>query len=217
MEEGFVCHLLLLKALEENNMSADDITVVNTPTDETPQVLASGSVDAIAAWQPNSGQALKSLPGSKPIFTSADAPGIIYDLLCVSSESLEANKEEWAKVVAVWYKIVDYLMDEGNMDDALKILSARVSLEPAEYEPFFKGTKILSLDEALKFWAKGDCLDSVYVSTDIVDDFNVKFEVYGEPLDTGKYLDPSLTKAYAENPSKFWGRQFGSHFLGLFC
>ena len=113
-----------------------------------PQVLASGDVDAIAAWQPNSGQALKSLPGSKPIFTSADAPGIIYDLLCVSSESLEANKDEWAKVVKVWYKIVDYLADEANMDDALKILSARVSLEPAEYEPFFKGTKILTLEEA---------------------------------------------------------------------
>ncbi len=198
VEEGFVCHLLLLKALEENNMSADDITVVNTPTDETPQVLASGSVDAIAAWQPNSGQALKSLPGSKPIFTSADAPGIIYDLLCVSSESLEANREDWAKVVLVWYRIVDYLMEEENMDEALKILSARVSLEPAEYEPFFKGTKILTLEEALKFWAKGDGLDSVYGSTDIVDDFNVKFEVYGEPLDTGKYLDPSLTQAFAD-------------------
>ena len=198
VEEGFVCHLLLLKALEENGMSADDVTIVNTPTDETPQVLASGDVDAIAAWQPNSGQALKSLPGSKPIFTSADAPGIIYDLLCVSSESLEANKEDWAKVVLVWYRIVDYLMDEENMDEALKILSARVSLDPAEYEPFFKGTKILTLDEALKYWAKGAGLDSVYGSTDIVDDFNVKFEVYEEPLDTGKYLDPSLTQAFAE-------------------
>ena len=199
VEEGFVCHLLLLKALEENGMSAEDVTIVNTPTDETPQVLASGDVDAIAAWQPNSGQALKSLPGSKPIFTSADAPGIIYDLLCVSSESLEANKDEWAKVVKVWYKIVDYLADEANMDDALKILSARVSLEPAEYEPFFKGTKILTLEEALTFWSEGEGLDSVYGSTEIVDDFNVKFEVYEEPLDTGKYLDPSLTKAYAES------------------
>jgi NitT/TauT family transport system substrate-binding protein len=161
--------------------------------------LASGDVDAIAAWQPNSGQALKSLPGSKPIFTSADAPGIIYDLLCVSSESLEANKNEWAKVVKVWYKIVDYLADEANMDDALKILSARVSLEPEEYEPFFKGTKILTLEQALTFWAEGEGLGSVYGSTEIVDDFNVKFEVYEEPLDTGKYLDPSLTKAYAES------------------
>lgn len=198
VEEGFVCHLLLLKALEENGLSADDVTIVNTPTDETPQVLASGAVDAIAAWQPNSGQALKSLPGSKPIFTSADAPGIIYDLLCVSSESLEAKKEDWSKVVMVWYRIVDYLAEEDNMDEALKILSARVSLKPEEYEPFFKGTKILNLDEALTFWTEGEGLGSVYGSTKIVDEFNVKFEVYEEPLDTEKYLDPSLTKAFAD-------------------
>lgn len=198
VEEGFVCHLLLLKALEQNGMSADDITIVNTPTDETPQLLAKGSVDAIAAWQPNSGQALKALPGSKPIFTSANAPGIIYDLLCVSSESLEANKKEWAKVVKVWYRIVDYLEDEDNLDDALKILSTRVSLKPDEYEPFFQGTKILSLKEAQKVWKEAKGLGSVYGSTKIVDDFNVKFEVYDDPLKTDKYLDPSLTNAYAK-------------------
>ena len=102
-------------------------------------------------------------------------------------------------MVKVWYRIVDYLMDEDNIDDALTILSARVSLEPAEYEPFFKGTKILTLKEALEFWEEGDGLDSVYGSTEIVDDFNVKFEVYGDPLDTDKYLDPSFTMDYAES------------------
>ena len=199
VEEGFVCHLLLLKALEANGMSPDDITIVNTPTDETPQVLAAGSVDAIAAWQPNSGQALKNLPGSTPIYTSADAPGIIYDLLCVSSESLEAHKDDWQKVVKVWYRIVEYLDDEENLDEALGILSARVSLEPAEYEPFFKGTYILSVDEAMQVWKKGKGLNSLYGSTKIVDDFNVDFEVYEKSLNVNKYLDSSFTKAYLKS------------------
>lgn len=197
VEEGFVCHLLLLKALEENDMEASDVTIVNTPTNETPQVLAAKAVDAIGAWQPNSGQALKAAPGSKPLFTSADAPGIIYDLLYVSAESLEKNKEDWSKVVSVWYRIVDFLKDEENLDEALGILSARVNLKPEEYEPFFKGTYILSLDEALERWKEADGLGSVYGSSKVVDDFNVKFEVYEKPLDTAKYLDPSFTKAYA--------------------
>ena len=79
IEEGFVEHLLLLTGLEKSGLKPEDVTIVNTPTNETPQVLASKAVDAIGAWQPNSGQALKALPGSKPEFTSADAPGIIYD------------------------------------------------------------------------------------------------------------------------------------------
>lgn len=200
IEEGFVEHLLLLTGLQKNGMALDDVTIVNTPTGETPQVLASKAVDAIGAWQPNSGQALKALPGSKAIYTSADAPGIIYDLLYVSPESLEKNKEEWGKVVKVWYKIADYLKDEENLDDALKILAGRVNLKPEEYEPFLKGTYILSLDEALKRWEKGDGLSSVYGSTKNVDAFNLKFGAYKgkESQNAEKYLDPSFTKALAK-------------------
>jgi NitT/TauT family transport system substrate-binding protein len=176
-------------------MKPEDVTIVNTPTGETPQVLASKAVDAIGAWQPNSGQALKALPGSKPVFTSADAPGIIYDLLYVSSESLEKRRADWAKVVKVWYKIADYMKDEENLDDALKILAGRVNLKPEEYEPLLKGTRILTLEESLKRWEKSDSLESVYGSTKNVNAFNLKFGVYKDSQDPEKYLDPSLTKA----------------------
>jgi NitT/TauT family transport system substrate-binding protein len=197
LEEGFVSHLLLLKGLEKAGLKPEDVTLVNTPTNETPQVFGSKAVDAIGAWQPSSGQALKAVPGSKPVFTSADAPGIIYDLLYVSSESLEKNKDDWSKVVKVWYKIADFIRDEENLDEVLKILSARVKITPEEYEPFLKGTYILTLDEALKRWDKADGLGSVYGSSKIVDEFNVKFEVYEKSQDIDKYLDPSFTKSLA--------------------
>lgn len=198
VEVGFVPHLLLLKGLESAGMSEKDVELVNTPTNETPQVLKSGAVSAIGAWQPNSGQALKAVSGSKPIYTSADAPGLIYDLLYVSPESLEKNKESWAKVVKVWYRIVDYLKDEANFDEALKILANRVSLKPEEYESFYRGTYILTLDEALERWKKGDGLGSIYGSSRISDEFNVNNKVYEKSLDVNKYLDPSLTEAYAK-------------------
>lgn len=197
VEEGFVGHLLLLKALEKAGVKAEDVTLVNTPTNETPQVLASKAVDAIVAWQPNSGQALKAVPGSKPVFTSADVPGIIYDLLYVSTESLEKRRDDWAKVVKVWYRIADYMSKEENVDDVLKILSSRVKISPEEYEPLLKGTKIFTLDEALKRWEKAEGLDSVYGSTTMVNEFNLKFKVYEKSQDPSKYLDPSLTKALA--------------------
>ena len=192
-ELGFVAHLLAITALESAGLSADDVTWVNVPTDETPQVLASGDVDAVAAWQPSSGAALKNVNGAKALFTSASAPGIIYDMLCVSPESLEARRAEWLKVVKVWYRVVDYLKDEDNWDDALDILSKRVGVKPAEYEPFFDGTYILPLDEVVKVWEKADGLKSIYGSTDFVNAFNVSQDVYGSKLDVSKYLDPSLT------------------------
>ncbi|MBB6428245.1 ABC transporter substrate-binding protein [Algisphaera agarilytica] len=198
-ELGFVAHLLAITALEENGIAVDSVEWVNTPTDKTPAMLSSGNVSAIAAWQPNSGEALKAVPGSTPIFTSADAPGIIYDVLAVSPESLAENRAEWAKVVAVWYRVVDYLKDEDNWDDALAILAARVQISPAEYEPFFQGTYILSLEEALKVWEEGDGLSSIYGSTDYSNKFNVEYEAYDSPLEYKTYLDPSLTLEYAKS------------------
>ena len=192
VEVGFVDHLLLLKGLEMNGMTEKDVVLKNTPTNNTPQVLASGEVGAICAWQPNSGQALKVAPGSKAIFTSKDAPGLIYDLLYVDPASLKAKRDDWKKVVQVWYKIVDYMADEKKLDDALVILAGRVGVTPAEYEPLL--TMILKPDAALKAWKKGAGLDSVYGSTKVVDDFNVKYEVYKEAAKTETYLDPSLTK-----------------------
>lgn len=199
LEEGFVIHLLLLKGAELGGIDPDEFEIVNVPTNETPQVLASGAVDAIGAWQPNSGQALKTVPGSKPVLTSADAPGIIYDLLSVDPESLEKRRADWAKVVKVWYRIVDFLKDENNLDEALKILAARVDISPEEYEPFFEGTYILSLEEVLPIWKEAEGLGSVYGSTVIADQFNVDQGVYEENLDTKKYLDPSLTLEYAKS------------------
>ncbi len=193
VEEGFVDHLLLLKGLEMNGMKDTDVTTKNTPTNNTPQVLASGEVDAIGAWQPSSGQALKLVPGSKAIFTSKDAPGLIYDCLYVDAKSLADKKDEWTKIVKVWYKIVDYIYDEKNLDDSLAILSARVGVTPSEYEPFLQGTHILKPAEALSAWKKGEGLSSIYGSTNIVDQFNLKYKVYEKPAAVETYFDPAIS------------------------
>lgn len=193
VEVGFVCHLLLLKALEANGMEESDVTLVNIPTHETAKALASGDVDAIAAWQPNSGQALQAVPGSKAIFTSADVPGLIYDVLAVNPASLSARRDDWEKVVKVWYRIVDFFQDPATRDEAIEIMASRVNLPAAEYAQFVAGTKILTLEEAQKAFAKGDGLDSIYGSSKVADDFNVANKVYDTPQNVDAYIDPSIT------------------------
>lgn len=195
VEIGFVSHLLLLDALKNNGMTEADVELVNVPTNETPQVLSSGQVDAIVAWQPNSGMALKLVPGSKAIYTSADQPGLIYDLLAVSPESLAANREDWMKVLKVWYRIVDYINDPKTNADAVKIMASRVGVPPAEYKSFVAGTKILTLKEGLSHMEKGDGFKSMYGSTQIADDFNVANKVYEKPQPVEAYIDASLMKA----------------------
>jgi NitT/TauT family transport system substrate-binding protein len=195
VEIGFVSHLLVMTAREANGMKESDVVLVNVPTNETPQVLASGDVSAISAWQPNSGAALKLVPGSKPLFTSADAPGLIYDVLAVSPESLAARAAEWKQVIEVWYDVVAYIKDPKTADDAVKIMASRVGVKPEEYKPFLQGTKILTLEDAKAYFAKAEGFKSIYGSSTVSDDFNVANKVYDKPQDVDAYIDLSLSQS----------------------
>jgi NitT/TauT family transport system substrate-binding protein len=193
VEVGFVDHLLLLHALKAANLKESDVKLKNVKTDETPQALKSGDVDAIGAWQPSSGAALKEVPGSKAIFTSKDVPGLIYDVLAVNPKSLAERKADWVKIAKVWDRVAKFVKDEKNLEESAKIMSARVGLTPDQYKAIMKGTHIMDLAEAKKYWAKGDALTSIYGSNKIVDEFNVKNTVYKTPEKVDEYLDPSFT------------------------
>lgn len=195
LELTLVEHLLLLKGLEKNGMKASDVTLVPTATNETPQTLASGQVDAIGAWYPISGQALKAVPGSKAILTSADFPGLIYDVLAVNPQSLATRKEDWTKVAQVWYRISAYINDPKTKDDAIKIMAAKVGVKPEEYATAMPGTYFLSLAEAKERFKKGDGLNSLYGSTVIADKFNMENSVYKESQKAADYIDASIIEA----------------------
>src|SRR6185295_12173779 len=127
---------------------------------------------------------------------------LIYDLLYVSPESLTKHKAEWTKVVGVWFKVVDYIKDEKNKADYLKIMSARVGLTPEQYEPLMKGTHFLDAKENKEHFKAGKGLESVYGSSEIVDAFNVKYSVYKKAQAVKGYLDPSLVQAEAPAVAK---------------
>jgi NitT/TauT family transport system substrate-binding protein len=200
VEVGFVSHLLLLNALKSANLTQNDIKIVNVPTDQTPQTLKSGKVDAIVAWQPNAGQALKEVPGSTAIFTSANVPGIIYDMLCVNPKSLAERRDDWGKVAQVWFKIADFIKDQKTVDEAAKIMAARVSLAPDEYKKLMSGTFFLDKAGNAKHFAKGDSLESLFGSSKQVDSFQVENKVYKKPIKYEGFFDPSVVEAVAKAP-----------------
>ena len=193
LEIGFVEHLLLLNGLEKSGMQESDVTLVNTRTNETPQALASGDLAAIGAWQPSSGEAIRRVPGAKSIYTSADEPGLIYDVLTVNPASLANRRAEWKKVVGVWDRVVGYINDPATQADAVRIMASRVGLQPQAYLPILKGTRLLSLEDGKAIFVEADGFKSLYGSSRIADDFNVRNGVYKAPQDLSKAIDPTLT------------------------
>ena len=195
LELTLVEHLLLLQGLQKSAMGQPDVELVNFRTNETPQALASGQVDAVAAWYPTAAQVLSSVAGSTAVWTSADVPGLIYDAVAVNPQSLARRKADWAKFVKVWYRISDYVRDPATQAEAVRIMAAKVGVAADEYAAAMPGTYFLSLDEAKKRFQKGDGLDSLYGSSKVADDFNVKNKVYAAPQPVDEYIDPELIMA----------------------
>lgn len=192
LELTLVEHLLLLKGLELNGMKQSDVELVNTPTNETPQTLASGKVSAVGAWYPVSGQALKAVPGSKPLFTSADAKGLIFDVLAVNPASYGKRKADWEKVVKIYYKCVDYIKDPATKEDAVKIMAAKAGADPVEYSKAVPGTHFLTLEEAKKALVKGEGFESIYGSMALGNKFNLDNGVYKESQKPESYIVPGI-------------------------
>ncbi len=194
IEVGFVEHLLLLNGLQKVGLTESDVELVPTPTNQTPQVLASGQVDAIGAWQPNSGAALKAVAGSKAIYTSADEPGLIYDAIVVTPQSLAERRADWVKVAQVWDRVVAFLADSKTRAEGIKIMAARAGVDASEYASFMPGTRFLSLAESAKILDSSAAgFGTLAGSSKIADDFNVKNGVYKVAQDIPASFDASIT------------------------
>ena len=193
LEVGLVEHLLLIDGLRKAGIKESDVTLVNAKTNETPQVLASGDVAAIGAWQPVAGQAMRGAPGAKALYSSADQPGLIYDVIAVSPTSLASRRADWLKLVSVWDKIVDYIEDPKTQPDAVAIMAVKAGVSPDVFTSILKGTKFLKLADGRKVMVDAVGFGSLYGSSRHADEFNLKFDVYKQPQDVKTYIDPALT------------------------
>jgi NitT/TauT family transport system substrate-binding protein len=194
VEVNLVEHFVLLNALERNGLKEEDVTLVNSPTNELPKVLASGGVDAVAVWYPIGGQALREVAGSKVLFSTKEVPGLVYDALFVDRASLAARRDDWRKVAKAWFMAINFINDPATRGEAMKLMAARVNLTPKEFAENLQGSYPFTLEQSLKHLAPGEGLDSVYGSSKLVDSFAVAKKIYAEPQDVAPYFDGNVAK-----------------------
>lgn len=148
LELGLVTHLLFLAALKSSGIPDYSVEIVNISTNDAPIHLQRGFFDAIVAWQPHSGRALRAVKNARQIFTSRNAPGLIYDMLCVDDNLFVLRNNDWKIILQLWDRVTKYIQDPTTMHEALHIMSTRVSLYPQVFSELMSGTKILGVEEA---------------------------------------------------------------------
>jgi len=118
-------------------------------------------------------------------------------VLFVNPKSLQARRADWKKVVAVWFQVAAFVKDPAHRAEAAQIMSQKAQLQPERYQKLMDGTHFLDLGENQKRFAKTPGYETVYGSSEIVDQFNVANRVYREAVKPDPYFDPSLVDEVA--------------------
>jgi NitT/TauT family transport system substrate-binding protein len=121
-----VSHYLLARALEKNSMKLTDVKTVNTADADIASAFASPQVTAAVAWNPQV-TAMKGVPGTTAVFTSADIPGEILDLLVVDTATLKANPNLGKALVGIWYETMALMARNDAEGKAARAAMAKLA------------------------------------------------------------------------------------------
>jgi NitT/TauT family transport system substrate-binding protein len=152
VEQGTVDHYLLLLALAEANLTAQDIQLVPLATDAAAAAFAAGQVDAVGAFAPFTTTAL-ARPGSRAIATSAEFPGAIPDHLVVAAALAQNRPAEVQALVDTWFDTLQWIRD--NKDAAISIMARRGGVSIEEYQTYDAGTTLLTRRQNLDAFTPG--------------------------------------------------------------
>lgn len=141
-EEGTTSDLLLNYALMQNGMSVQDIVPVFMPASDAGSTLIAGQVDVAVTYEPYISAALAENTDLKLLYTAAERPGLISDVLAVRGN---LSPEVVARLLKVWDEALAFY--KSNPDEAKAIIATNVGSTPEELKTAFDGVKFYDLAE----------------------------------------------------------------------
>lgn len=126
LAELSVSHYLLARALEKNGMKLADVKTVNTSDADIAAAFASPDVTAAVAWNPQV-TTMKGVAGTKAVFSSADIPGEILDLMVVDTKVLAANPNLGKALAGIWYETMALMARQDAEGAAARAAMAKLA------------------------------------------------------------------------------------------
>ena len=194
VEEGVVDDYLLSLALKDVGLSRDDVVIKGMPTDQAATAFAAGQVDAVGAFPPYTGTAMKR-DGAQVIASSKEYPGAIPDLLTVSGDLIKERPDDVQKIVKTWWDVRAFMAE--NPEKSEEIMAKRAGIPTEEYEQYKEGTRFFSIEETLEAFSDGEGMKFMPYAAESMADFMVSVGFIPEKPDLSKLFDSSFVKSVA--------------------
>lgn len=156
-ELGATSDLLLNYALNEAGMSVEDIEPVPIAAADVGVALIAGQVDVAVTYEPYISAALRDRDEYAVLYTAAERPGLISDVMIARREYIEQHPEIIESLALAWDDAITFLRE--NPDEGGQIIADAVGSPLEEFQVAFEGVQVFDLEEnAVQF--SGDFLET---------------------------------------------------------
>ncbi len=185
VNQGGFAELFVTTLLEENGLTLADVTIVNTDAAEIPALLNQGVIQAGHTWEPYVTEAKNN--GSTVIFTSADTPGLIPDVIAFRSEVLEERPQDVKAFVRGWFRAVDFWL--AHPSEGAQLAAQALEVPPDEIS--LDGIRLMTQNDNMVVYQKGNSTTSLFYTSQLYVDFYLRIGTMGTSLDLDTLLDGS--------------------------
>ena len=182
-------HVFLVELLRLSGIAEEDVNVVPVVGSEVPAALRDGRIDAGQTWEPYKSKALAQ--GYRLLATSADAPGIITDVLMVKTKILEQREQDVRGVVKSLLKGLAFRRTNESLSYA--IMSEATGVPPgALRDSIHEGNIFPDLEENKQAFINSPQPTSLYTSGKVISDFFLKHGVINTPINLDDIHAPQI-------------------------
>ena len=143
VEQSAVGAVMLDAVLQKAELVPTDIDAVYMTVNKHRDAYHKGEVDALITFEPVKTQLLQN--DARLLFSSAEIPGRIIDVLAVLPAAIESNPSALTKLVGAHFKARRYFLDQPG--DASPLLAERLQLAPADVPAAYTGLELPDLEQ----------------------------------------------------------------------
>lgn len=184
-----VSHYLLARALEEAGLVMTDVNTVNTSDADIAGAFTSPDVTAAVAWNPQL-TTMKQTDGANLVFSSADIPGEIVDLLVVDTALIKANPKLGKALAGIWYETMALMQQDSEDGKAARAAMATLAGTTTELFEGQLATTYLYADPAAAVEATSD--DALIETMTRVRDFSFSQGLFGQGASSAEAIGMSF-------------------------
>jgi NitT/TauT family transport system substrate-binding protein len=188
VEIGALTHVVLRLALRHAELREEDVTLVNMSMGEARVALEQGRLDAAVFWEPLLSKV--AVAPWRKVFTSAEVPGEIVDILAVRNHVLQSRPDALERLLRAWGEAT-HSVKQGS-PDVLAMAAKPLGLSVEELQESLNGIELVDLQENIRLFDAANT-PSAWRSYQTVAQFMVSHGMLEHPVrDPQTIFDPRL-------------------------